>query len=44
MSVYEENIDTVRDLPEKDTRIITELVAYTLNIFMGSANIILVES
>jgi len=43
-SVCEENIDAVRDMIEKDRRITTESVADTLNISVGSAHTILVES
>ncbi|KAF2367618.1 Serine incorporator/TMS membrane protein [Trinorchestia longiramus] len=43
-SVCVENIDAVRDLIEKDRRIITESVADTLNISVGSALTILVDS
>ncbi|XP_066976074.1 protein GVQW3-like [Macrobrachium rosenbergii] len=43
-SVCEENIDAVRNLIEEDRRITTELVADTLNISVGSAYTILVES
>ena len=43
-SVYEKNTDAVRDMIEKDRRIITESVADTLNTSMGSAHTILVES
>ncbi|KAF2361193.1 Transposase type 1 [Trinorchestia longiramus] len=39
-----ENIDAVRDLIEKDRRITTESVADTLNISVGSAHTILVDS
>ncbi|KAF2352756.1 Transposase type 1 [Trinorchestia longiramus] len=43
-SVCVENIDAVRDLIEKDRRITTESVADTLNISVGSAHTILVDS
>ncbi|XP_042894407.1 protein GVQW3-like [Penaeus japonicus] len=43
-SVCEENIDGVGDTIEKDRRIATESVADTLNISVGSARTILVES
>ena len=43
-SVCEENIDAVRDLIEWDKRITTESLADTLNISVGSAHTILVES
>ena len=43
-SVCDENIDAVRDLFEWDRRITTESVADTLNISVGSAHLILVES
>ncbi|KAF2351947.1 Transposase type 1 [Trinorchestia longiramus] len=43
-SVCVENIDAVRDLIEKDRRITTESVADTLNIFVGFAHTILVDS
>ena len=42
--VCEENIDAVRDLIEWDKRITTESLADTLNISVGSAHTILVES
>ena len=43
-SVCEENIDAVRALIEKDSRKTTESVADRLNISLGSAHTILVES
>ncbi|KAF2345576.1 Transposase type 1, partial [Trinorchestia longiramus] len=43
-SVCVENIDAVRDLIEKERRITTESVANTLNISVGSAHKILVDS
>nr|XP_027230931.1 uncharacterized protein LOC113822602 [Penaeus vannamei] len=44
MTVCEEDIDAVRDLIENDRRITTESEAETLNISVGSAHIVLVES
>lgn len=43
-TVCVENVDAVQDLIKKDRRITTESVADTLNIYVGSAHTILVES
>ena len=43
-SISEENIDAVRILIEGDRRIITQLIAFSLNISDGSAYTILVEN